>query len=75
MNKEPIIFSILWDLEFLGRPNWESTQLTSIGKGPLNGPCKVWLMPCISVPLTQLVMAALLVMYRAFQENLSFPIF
>ena len=25
--------------------NWESTQLTSIGKGPLNGPYKVWLMP------------------------------
>ena len=41
-----IDFSILRDLEILGRPNWESTQLTSIGKGPLNGPYKVWLMPC-----------------------------
>ena len=40
-----IYFSILWDLETLGRPNWESTQLTPIGKGPLNGPYKVWLMP------------------------------
>ena len=39
-----IYFSILWDLEILGRPNWESTQLTSIGKGQLNGPYKVWLM-------------------------------
>ena len=28
------------------RPNWESTQLNSIGKGPLNGPYMVWLMPC-----------------------------
>ena len=37
-----IYFSILWDLEILGRSNWESTQLTSIGKGPLN----VWLIPC-----------------------------
>ena len=27
MNKEPIIFSILWDLENLGRPNCEGTQL------------------------------------------------
>ena len=41
-----IYFSILWDLEILGRPNWESTQLTSIGKGPFNGPYKVWLIPC-----------------------------
>ena len=40
-----ICFSILWDLEILGRPNWESTQLPSIGKGPLNSPYKVWLMP------------------------------
>ena len=40
-----IYFSILWDLEILGRLNWESTQLTSIGKGPLNNPYKVWLMP------------------------------
>ena len=40
-----IYFSILWDLEILGRPNLESTQLTSIGKGPLNVSCKVWLMP------------------------------
>ena len=39
-----IYFSILWDLEILGRPNWESTQLTSIGKGPFHGPSKVWLM-------------------------------
>ena len=47
MNKEPITnFSILQDLEILGRPNWESIQLTSIGKEPLNGPYKVWLMPC-----------------------------
>ena len=38
MNKANIYFSILWDLEILGRTNWESTQLTSIGKGPLNGP-------------------------------------
>ena len=30
----------------LGRPNWESTQLTSIGKGLLNSPYKVWLIPC-----------------------------
>ena len=30
----------------MGRPNWENTQLTLIGKGPLNGPYKVWLMPC-----------------------------
>ena len=29
----------------MGRPNWDSTRLTSIGKGPLNGPSKVWLMP------------------------------
>ena len=42
-----IYFSILWDLEILGRPNWESTQLTSIGTGPLNGPYKVWLMPWV----------------------------
>ena len=35
-----ICFSILWDLEILERPNWESTQLTSIGKGLLNGPYK-----------------------------------
>ena len=28
------------------KPNWESTQLTSIGKGLLNGAYKVWLMPC-----------------------------
>ena len=35
------LISILWDLEILGRPNWESTQLTSIGKGPLNHPYKV----------------------------------
>ena len=41
-----IYFSILCGLEILGRPNWESTQLTSFGKGPLNGPCKVWLIPC-----------------------------
>ena len=41
-----IYFSILWDLEILGRPNLESTQLTSIGKGPLNGANKVRLMPC-----------------------------
>ena len=40
------LISILWDLEILGRPNWKSTQLTSIRKGPLNGPFKVWLMPC-----------------------------
>ena len=40
-----IYFSILWDLEMLRRPNWESTQLTSIGKRPLNGPYKVWLIP------------------------------
>ena len=39
------LISILWDLEILGRPNWESTLLTSIGKGPLNGSYKVWLMP------------------------------
>ena len=39
-----IYVSSLWDLEILGRPNWESTQLTSIGKGQLNGPYKVWLM-------------------------------
>ena len=39
------LISILWDLEILARPNWESTQLTSIGKGPINGPYKVWLMP------------------------------
>ena len=39
-----IYFSILWDLEILGRPNWESIQLTLIGKGPVNGPYKVWLM-------------------------------
>ena len=30
----------------MGRSNWESTQLTSFGKRPLNGPCKVWLIPC-----------------------------
>ena len=42
-----IDFSILRDLEILGRPNWESTQLTSIGTGPLNGPYKVWLMPWV----------------------------
>ena len=41
-----IYFSILWDLEISGRPDWESTQLTLFGKGPLNGPYKVWLMPC-----------------------------
>ena len=28
-----IYFSILWDLEILGRPNWESTQPTLIGNG------------------------------------------
>ena len=39
------LISILWDLEILGRPNCEGTQLTSIGKGPLNDPYKVWLMP------------------------------
>ena len=33
-----IYFSILWDLEILGRLNWESTQL----------PNKIWLMPCSS---------------------------
>ena len=27
----------------MGRPNWKSTQLTSIGNGRLNGPYKVWL--------------------------------
>ena len=27
----------------LGRPNWKSTQLTSIGNWRLNGPYKVWL--------------------------------
>ena len=42
-----IDFSILRDLEILGRPNWESTQLTSIGTGPLNGPYKVCLMPWV----------------------------
>ena len=36
-----IYFSILWDLEISGRPGWESTQLTSFGKGPLNGSYKV----------------------------------
>ena len=41
-----IYFSILWDLEILGRPSWESTQLASIGKGSLNVPYKVWLIPC-----------------------------
>ena len=40
-----IYFSTLWDLEILGRPNWGSNQLTSIVKGLLNGPYKVWLMP------------------------------
>ena len=46
-----IYFSILWDLEISGRPNWESTQLTSIGKGLLSGPYKVWLMPwCLFKP-------------------------
>ena len=45
MIKGPIIFPILWDLEILVRPNWESTQLSSVGKGPLNSPYKVWLMP------------------------------
>ena len=40
-----IYFSILWDLEILGRPNWQSTQLTSIGKGLLNSPYNVWLIP------------------------------
>ena len=39
-----IYFSVLWDLETLERPNWESTQLTSIGKGPLKSPL-VWLIP------------------------------
>ena len=38
---------MLWDLEILGRNNWERTQLTSIVKGPLNRPYKVWLMPWI----------------------------
>ena len=33
-------------LEILGRPDWESTQPTSIEKGLLNGSYKVWLMPC-----------------------------
>ena len=32
-------------LEILGRLNWESTRITSIGKGPLNGPYKAWLIP------------------------------
>ena len=41
-----IYFSVLWDLEVLGRPNLESTQLTSIGKESLNDLYKVWLMPC-----------------------------
>ena len=27
------LISILWDLEILGRPNWESTQPTLIGNG------------------------------------------
>ena len=40
-----IYFSILWDLETLERPNWESTQLTSIGSGPLSGPYKASLIP------------------------------
>ena len=40
------LISILWDLEILGRPNWESTQLTLIEKGLLDIPYKVWLMPC-----------------------------
>ena len=39
------LISILWDLEILGRPNWEKTQLTSIGKRLLNDPYRVWLMP------------------------------
>ena len=43
-----IYFSILCDLEILGRPNWESTLLTSFGKGSLNGPYKVWLMPWLN---------------------------
>ena len=47
MNKEPIylFFNFMRFREILGKPNWESTQLTSIGKGPLNGPYKVWLIP------------------------------
>ena len=48
-----IYFSILWDLEILGRPNWESTQLTSIGKQLLSSSSKVWLMPCSKNLLTK----------------------
>ena len=50
-----IDFSILRDLEILGRPNWESTQLTSIGTGSLNGPYKVWLMPWVHPIAFQIV--------------------
>ena len=51
MNKEPIIFLNFMGFKNFGRPNWESTQLTSIGKGLLNGPYKVWLMPCLYIYL------------------------
>ena len=49
MNKDQnnILFSVLWDLEIFGSPNWESTELTSIGKGLLNVPYNVWLMLCL----------------------------
>ena len=71
-----IYFSIVWDLEILGRPNWESTQLTSIGKGPLNGPYKGWLMPCwhlcyikINLPFT--VRQERFKLHFGFQTNTS----
>ena len=35
----------------MGRPNWESTQLTSVGKGLLNSSYKVWLMPLLGTGL------------------------
>ena len=47
MNKEPIIFFNFMGFRNFWKTQWEGTELTSIGKGPLNGPYKVWLMPCM----------------------------
>ena len=61
----------------MGRPNWESTQLNSIGKGPLNGPYKVWLMPCptmlvvLSLPFTIIPFIYLLFKMRHLHRKIA----
>ena len=55
MNKEPIIF-----FNFMGFRNFGKTQLGKYSanfnwEGMLNGPCKVWLMPCAENEARRLV--------------------